>query len=116
MQEFVPKKITLSNRFTENAEEIIDFQNSLINNAIEKISKRKDDLILNKLKELGIEFDFQQEKDRRFKRFRIEQRENETSYYYNDGSTEGLRVITFVDTQTPFDKEDFSIGIETTYY
>ena len=78
--------------------------------------KRKDDLILNRLKGLNIEVNFQKKKDRRFKRFRIEQKDNETSYYYNDGSVDGLRIITFVDVQNTLDTENLTMNIETTYY
>ncbi len=111
-----PKKISSNIQFTENALEAYDYQDYLIKGIINKISDNKDKLILNKLKELNIDINFNEEKERRFKRFRVEIKDSETTYYYNDGSIDGLRIITFVDTQTPFDKDNLSISIETKYY
>ena len=95
------KSKELFHRFNEEQK---DFLKSIsIPDAIQEWSKRiqakKEEVFLQRLKELNIEFDLEEEKKRRFPRFRIETEMYKETYWYNDGSVEGLRIITFVTSQ-----------------
>lgn len=95
-------------------------EQDIINNIILKINNQKEQVIKNRLAELGIHYDYDLEKTRRFKMFLREIQCNEERYYYNDGSIEGIRIVTFVKTETPFNMLDsiraISIGYEESYY
>ncbi len=81
------------------------------------INAQKELVIRQKLKEIvGIEIDVIEEERRRFKRLSIEYKGNEQTIYFNDGSLEGKRIVTFVKKEIPFDAENFSLGYEETYY
>ena len=80
------------------------------------ISKKRDEAFFNRLKELHINFDIEEEQGRRFKMFVREIEGNKETIYYNDHTINGKRIITYVTKQVPFDPEKFSIGYETTYY
>ena len=81
------------------------------------INAKKELVIRQKLKEIvGIEIDVVEEERRRFKRLSIEYKGNEQTIYFNDGSLEGKRIVTFVKKEIPFDLETFSLGYEETYY
>jgi hypothetical protein len=81
------------------------------------INKKKELVICQKLKEIvGIEIDVIEEGIRRFKRLSIEYKGNEQTIYFNDGSLKGIRIVTFVKKEVPFDFETFSLGYEETYY
>jgi hypothetical protein len=74
----------------------------VINSAIESIRKQQDEIISKRLNRiLGYDLDFIAESKRRFPRIGIFQQNNETSYYWNDGSIDGIRIITFI--QEPID-------------
>lgn len=81
------------------------------------INAKKELVIRYKLKEIvGIEIDIIEEERRRFKRLSSEYRGNEQTIYFNDGSLEGKRIVTFVKKEIPFDAEKFTLGYEETYY
>lgn len=81
------------------------------------INTQKELVIKQKLKEIvGIEIDLQEELQRRFKRFCTIRHANEETIYFNDGSIEGKRIVTFVKKDIPFDPENFTLGYEETYY
>ena len=81
------------------------------------INAKKELVIKQKLKEIvGIEIDVIEEERRRFKRLSIEYKENQQTIYFNDGSLEGKRIVTFVKKEIPFDTENFTLGYEETYY
>jgi len=81
------------------------------------INTKKELVIKQKLKEIvGIEIDLQEELQRRFKRFCTVRQGNEETIFFNDGSIEGKRIVTFVKKDMPFDAENFTIGYEETYY
>lgn len=83
----------------------------------QEINTKKELVIKQKLKEIvGIELDLQQELKRRFKMFCTVRQGNEETIYFNDGSVEGKRIVTFVKKDIPFDSENFSLGYEETYY
>ena len=81
------------------------------------INTKKEIVIRQKLKEIvGVEIDIIEEERRRFKRLSIEYNGNEQTIYFNDGSLEGKRIVTFVKKEIPFDAENFTLGYEETYY
>ena len=72
------------------------------------INTQKELVIKQKLKEIvGIEIDLQEELQRRFKRFCTVRQGSEETIYFNDGSIEGERIVTFVKKDIPFDAENF---------
>ena len=81
------------------------------------INTQKELVIKQKLKEIvGIELDVIEEEKRRFKRLLVDYKNNEETIYFNDGSIEGKRIVTFVKKDIPFDAENFTLGYEETYY
>jgi antitoxin component YwqK of YwqJK toxin-antitoxin module len=83
----------------------------------QNINARKELVIRQKLKEIvGIEIDIVEEERRRFKRLLSEYRGNEQTIYFNDGSPEGKRIVTFVKNEIPFDAEKFTLRYEEAYY
>ncbi len=106
-------------------EGIMDYQHDIMQECIGKImldiQEKKTNVIKERLKTLNIEIDFKHERERRFKLITCETSNelysNET-YYYNDGSKEGIRIVTF--TETPpeypneFQRSEINIGFN--YY
>ncbi len=86
---------------------------------IKDFVKKKEEIVQDKINELGIEFSFEEEKRRRFKNFLIETTEDgEETYWYNDGSDQGLRIVTFR-MRTPDIcniEEPFKIELKADYY
>ena len=115
-----PRKIELN---TELSNDFI--ADSGISNMIEEVTRKaaqemiaKRELVFKqKLKQIvGIEIDFQEELQRRFRRFCTVRQGNEETIYFNDGSIEGKRIVTFVKEDIPFDVENFTLGYKETYY
>ena len=96
----------------------MDIVNKLIDNLVTDFNNKKDQIIKHKLQELGIEFIEEDEKSRRFKQFVCEIKGNEESYYYNDGSIDGLRIVTFVRKHVPlkFDSPNLCAELEISFY
>jgi hypothetical protein len=88
-----------------------------INDIAKEINNRKQELFISKCLELGITFNLKEEEQRRFRSFIREIQDEEEVIYYNDGSVEGLRVITFV-SETNIDCTDtsYSITSDLRYY
>ena len=87
------------------------------NNLISGIVKKKEEVVLDRLKEIGVVLDLEQEKKARFKSLVCEQSEESETWYYNDGTAKGLRLVTFVLSKPKFDiDEPLKVGIEYTYY
>jgi len=82
----------------------------------DEMNTKREALIIGRLKKLGIELDMKLEKTRRFKSLLMENDGEAQTYYYNDGSENGLRIITFVTNQNPFNHEDMRIKFEVHYY
>jgi hypothetical protein len=57
----------------------------------------KSDIVMQRCMDLGIEMDIEAEKKRRFNRFLVvhDPYNNEETYWFNDGSVTGLRIVTF---------------------
>ena len=86
-------------------EGIFDKYNSVLEELAQRIEKKKEQILSEKLLELGILIDFEEEKKRTFKRFMVKHNNTNDSeeWYYNDGSIYGKRVITFVTRVPDFD-------------
>lgn len=104
-------------KFTEDDQFESDIDSKL-DEITEEASKRKLEILDERLKELGIVLDFKKEELRRFKSLTSNNVGNKTHIYYNDGSINGLRVITFEDTMTTSTSEDgiTQYNLETSYY
>lgn len=86
---------------------------------VKELHEKRETIIRAKLKEIiGIEIDIKEEQKRRFKRLSIEYKGNEEIIYFNDGSIEGKRIVTFVQKDIPFDfnSNEFQISTEYSYY
>ena len=70
-------------------------EEELINDLAKRINLEKENIINNRLKELMINVDYEAVKKMRFKPFITERNEDSETIYYNDGSIDGLRVVTF---------------------
>lgn len=69
---------------------------AILNEFEEYLESRKKFIILQKVKEIvGVEIDFDEEEKRRFKRILIELKGNKQTVFFNDGSLEGKRIVTF---------------------
>jgi len=115
-----PRKIKSNTDFDNyfiNDVQIRDMTQEVISNIEQGINAQREIVIKKKLKEiLNIEIDFKEELKRRFKRFCCVRIGDEEIIYFNDGSIDGKRIVTFVKIDIPFDSDKFSIGYEETYY
>jgi len=85
----------------------------LLNDIYEKRNK----IITERLKEIvGIDLDIKSEANRRFKRLAIEYNGNEEIIYFNDGSEQGKRIVTFVKKDNPLTFETGQMSVEYSYY
>lgn len=100
-------------------EDINDIMTEAIYEIAQSINAQKELVIKQKIKEkLGIEVDLQEESQRRFKRFHTIHQGNEETIYFNDGSIDGKRIVTFVKKDTSLDSnlEGYNLRYEETYY
>ena len=90
-------------------------QENIVNNIINDLELKKKNLLMQRLAELNIYLDFEKEAKRRFKSLSSVYQSNDTeTIYYNDGSIDGLRVITFVSVYNfPSLSDDKSVSINT---
>lgn len=93
--------------------------NNTVRNLQEDISKKKADVVKERVKDIvGIDIDFEKENKRRFKRFAIERIGNKETIYFNNGTPDGISIVTFVYKESPIEIKDFEVKINTevTYY
>ena len=90
----------------------------MIGELIYNLNIRKEQVIKQRMKELGIKIDEETEKKRRFKTLLCVKQDNEETYYFNNGSSEGLRIVTFVEDPREVIPKNYSvhISIELSYY
>ncbi len=90
---------------------------TILNDAVKNIQNQQDNLIKKRLgRILGYELNLEEESKRRFPRIGIFQQENETSYYWNDGTIDGIRIITFIQEPTNLsDANDNKLSINLYY-
>lgn len=92
-----------------------DVTSKLIND----IQEKRNQVITERLKEIvGIDLNIEEEAKRRFKRLVIEYNGNEETIYFNDGSIEGKRIVTFVRDEQPLNFEfgKFEMRVGYSYY
>ena len=96
----------------------MDELNEITNQLYQKMVADKERVVYKKIKELGIDFDVDVEKKRRFKSIICCQYTAEETYYYNDGSVEGLRIVTFIQkvNDINFNDDVSKLGFEIKYY
>ena len=86
---------------------------------INDIQEKRKQVITERLKKIvGIDLKIEDEAKRRFKRLAIEYNGNEETIYFNDGSIEGKRIVTFVRKDIPikFEVDRTRIRVEYSYY
>ena len=86
---------------------------------INDIYEKRNRIISERLKEIvGIDLDIKAEANRRFKRIAIELNGNEETIYFNDGSEQGKRIVTFVKKDNPltFETNRSQMSVEYSYY
>lgn len=93
-----------------------DFMSGFTAKIVNDLNLKKQQVILSRLKQLGLTIDVKEESERRFKLFLRYIEGNKETIYYNDGSLNGLRIVTFITEQKPFDPDECSISHEITYY
>lgn len=101
--------------------DFINLQNDLVSKISSEIDAKKKQILLDKLSLLGVELNLELEEKRRFKILFMESTQNEQTIYYNDGSIDGIRVVTFcmIDTFPSYDLDDersISVVSELKYY
>ncbi len=71
-----------------------------IKELIDNLNKKKEEVIKKALLQLNPNFDWEWEKQARFKSLQLEVEdralEKHEHYYYNDGSLKGVRLVTFI--------------------
>ena len=75
-----------------NIEDFWNKQTQLIKDAVDSVNKHKETIIKQNLDRLGIDIDFEQESKRRFKRFAVEYDNIKETYYFDDGSIDGVKI------------------------
>lgn len=115
--EFVQRKFEddLGNNLLSDVS-VCNKMNELTEKVIKDIAKKREDLILNRCKELNIDINIKEEQRRVFKRFATVRNGNEETILFNDGSIKGLRVITFVTKEIDFNPDNYTMGCNTSYY
>ena len=82
-----------------------------------QLSKFKEEALLRKLKEFGIEIDLEKERKRRFSLLKREVEGYDERIYYNDGSMEGKLIIIFHTSFIPPGREnDYNAQTKISYY
>ena len=80
----------------------IDFMHQITNDIFNDLQKQKEQLIKDALYQNGIVLT-EEDKTRRFKLLNKEVVNYGENWYYNDGSIDGKRIITFMDEQPNID-------------
>ena len=86
---------------------------------INDIYEKRNRIISERIKEIvGIDLDIKAEANRRFKRIAIELNGNEETIYFNDGSEQGKRIVTFVKKDNPltFETNRCQMSVGYSYY
>ena len=102
--------------------EISDMMTTAIAKMHNDIIKQKEYVILNALRRNNIKLNLQEALGKRFSPIQREVKPGHSeTYYYNDGSKDGLRLVTFNIGHQPIDPQfgnsrEISLKIELTYY
>jgi hypothetical protein len=109
--------------FTEvNFSKIPPFLGRLQEKFNEKYHNKIELLLKERVKEklVGVEFDLESESKRRFNRFMTESKQEENgvrseSYYFNDGSKNGLLLLTIFHQPPVFDHSNYQFSISQSF-
>ena len=84
----------------------------LISDLTSEFEAKKQEILKEKVKELGIEIDWELEAKRRFKSIMHEYHTDtrEDIYFYNDGSVEGQRIVTFAPSEIKDSGANITMG------
>lgn len=94
-----------------------DYINQCISEMVKDIDEKKQEILSMKLKEIGCSITLVHNQTLRFKMIICEIQDNKEVYYFNDGSTNGRRVVTFEFIQKPLVMNDgYQIMAEYKYY
>jgi len=89
---------------------------TLTKELVNDIEQKKENVLFERLKKLGIQNEILDDKNRRFKRFVREISQGKETIFYNNGSPEGLRIITFVTKQKSFNPDEIQMEWNITYF
>ena len=76
--------------------ELQNIQTELVNRLCKKIEIEKLIILKNALKEKKIDIDLSKENNNRFKKLKVEFDGFSETYYYDDGTESGLRLVSFL--------------------
>jgi len=93
----ITNKLKLTDNILPKEYQNIDFSaiNKTLEDASKKLALKKEQIIKDRCVALGIEYDLDKEYKKRFRSFIIEVRGSKETLYYNDGTDEGIRIVTF---------------------
>lgn len=95
-------------------EDTTNFLQDNLKRVQEEFKAKKNEVVKERLDILGIEMDLEKEGRRRFKSFMVESGPDEETIYYNDGTEEGLRIVTFIKPKDSIDGNTWSFKLN--YY
>lgn len=78
--------------YDENLSSLIPQMTNLFAN---KLAEFHDKIVMEELKNRGIKFDLNEQSKKKFQDFIWVEEPKGRSFYYNDGTEEGLRIVTF---------------------
>ncbi len=96
-----------------------DYMAEMTTKLISNIENQREKIIRDRLKALtGIELNLEEEQKRRFKSLSISYNGNEETIFYNDGSIEGKRIVTFVRKEhfVNFDTTQERVDVKYSFY
>ena len=87
---------------------------------IEKLAKEIDDkkqqVIKQRLEEMGMAHLLDNLEEQRFKRILVEKRHNEETYYADDGTLTGRRIVTFLIPKWEVSIDEYLFNFQLKYY
>ncbi len=94
----------------------MSYFNILAQKLAQDINIKKEKIIQDKIKELKLDFDPEEEAEKRFKKLSVEQTEDSETYWFDNGTKHGLRIVTFsMKKQTLTSGASMSVIVELEY-
>lgn len=93
-------------------------ESDIISKLCNDLELKKEEILRQRIKELGLKIDFDKEKKARFKSLVCEHEGDKEIWYYNDGSPKGFRILTFRPKKQPIDftSSELKLGVAYEYY